>query len=244
MIIGENKIELESTSSTNYYATMLLKKEDVNDGTVIITEFQDSGKGHSGSKWESAPGKNLLFSIILYPNFLKADQHFYISKFISIAICKFVKTYIPETYIKWPNDIFSNNKKICGILIENVIEQSNIKNSIIGIGLNVNQKSFIGDFIATSVFLEIDQKIDLKIAINKLILFLNNEYENLKKLKFKQIDNEYLKLLFRYRQWAYFKKENQTFEGKITGIAKYGELIIKKRNGETFQAGFKEVVFV
>ena len=123
----------------------LLKKKKLLKGTIVYTNYQSAGQGQSGNKWESEDGKNLLISIVLFPSFIKPADQFHISMTISLGICDFLKRYIPGCSIKWPNDIYVNNDKIAGILIENFILGNKIENTIAGIGLNINQDKFSGD---------------------------------------------------------------------------------------------------
>ena len=130
--------------STNSYLQNLLEKgEDVVDN-VVVTDFQTSGKGQGKNVWQSEDGKNLLFSIALDMSFLKAEDQFLLTQIVSVAMINVLKKYLPEEnlFIKWPNDIYFNNKKIAGILIKNEIKGIMLGTSIIGIGLNVNQTSF------------------------------------------------------------------------------------------------------
>jgi BirA family biotin operon repressor/biotin-[acetyl-CoA-carboxylase] ligase len=137
-----------------------------------------------------------------------------------------------------------NGKKICGTLIENVIEQSWIKSSVIGIGLNINQDVFNGSFSATSLYHESGEKRELKEMLQLLVKLLNAGYEQLLNQKYDEIDREYIQFLFRYLEWANYRKEKEVFEGRITGISGFGELIIEDRLGKESKFGFKEVGFL
>ena len=242
--IGHEIISLKQCSSTNEYASQLIKKNNVSNGLVVKTDYQYEGKGHSGSKWESNKKENLIFSIILLPEDFIVDWHFYLSKFVSVAICKCLRKYISNTYIKWPNDIICDNKKICGILIENTIEKKLVKSSVIGIGLNINQNEFSEDVKATSLSLEIGHNIDADIFFNELLNLLNDEFDKLSENNFNDVDNDYITMLFWMNTWNNFRKDGKIFKGKITGISDYGELLIENITGETLKIGFKEVEFL
>ena len=145
MIIGSNLLFFENLPSTNTHAADLLKKNNLPEGTIVYTNYQSAGRGYSGNRWESEDGKNLLISIVLFPSFIKPEDQFYISMAVSLGICDFLKRYIPDCSIKWPNDIYVNNDKIAGILIESSITGNKIEYTIAGIGLNINQEKFISD---------------------------------------------------------------------------------------------------
>jgi BirA family biotin operon repressor/biotin-[acetyl-CoA-carboxylase] ligase len=125
MIIGSNLLFFENLPSTNAHAAYLLKRENLKEGTIVYTNYQSAGKGYSGNRWESEDGKNLLISIILFPSFLKPSDQFLISMTLSLGICDFLSRFIPGCSVKWPNDIYINNDKIAGILIENAIIADN-----------------------------------------------------------------------------------------------------------------------
>ncbi|MBK6281348.1 MAG: biotin--[acetyl-CoA-carboxylase] ligase [Draconibacterium sp.] len=145
MMTGKNTIFLTEVESTNNYANQLVLSKAAEHGTVVLAQYQKKGKGQQGNSWESEPGKNLLASIILFPDFLSAAKQFYLSKIASLSIVDFLKTETSGITIKWPNDIYIDNKKVAGILIENAIKGHNLSSSIIGIGLNLNQELFVTD---------------------------------------------------------------------------------------------------
>lgn len=243
-MIGNKIIKLEQTESTNRYASFLLKNNQIENGTIVRADYQTSGTGHSGSKWESDSGENLLFSIVLTDCHIEIENHFYLSKFVCIALCKYVRDYIPDTYIKWPNDIISNHNKISGILIENSVMQSQIKTSIIGIGLNVNQELFSKKTNATSLKLEIKDQLDLNDILQSMLTYFDNELQLLLDNNFKKLDRQYIDMLFRYNIWAQYKMKDHVFKGKIIDIAPTGELVMENEKGEILYFGFKEIVFL
>ena len=145
MIIGKKIIRYDSLTSTNSFASKLLKYDDPEEGTVIISGYQTNGRGQGTNKWDSEKDINLLFSIILFPELILPYDHNFINIFVSLGICDYLDLYFPGSKIKKPNDIYYGNDKMAGILIENSIIDDLIKSSIIGIGLNVNQTSFSPD---------------------------------------------------------------------------------------------------
>ena len=135
-------IHISETNSTNNYLQTLCARQKVEELTTVVADFQTSGRGQRGNSWESEPLKNLLFSFVLFPDFLEARCQFLISQIISLAIKEELSTYTEDISIKWPNDIYWKEKKICGILIENDLMGRNICQSIAGIGININQEEF------------------------------------------------------------------------------------------------------
>ena len=143
LFIGKKVIYLPSCHSTNSIASELVIKGDAISGQIVITDFQSSGRGQRGNEWESEEGENLLFSIIVNAEFLDPSECFMLNIVTSLALIDTLDEYVNSNIkVKWPNDIYYDQRKICGMLIENYIKSNSIKFSVIGIGLNVNQKSF------------------------------------------------------------------------------------------------------
>ena len=245
MNIGSKYIFRKSLPSTNSYAVKLLKNEKVEEGAVIYTNYQSEGKGHGGSSWESEEGKNLLFSLILYPTTLKPSDQFIISKIISLGICDFIRPFTSKASIKWANDIYINNDKIAGILIEAVLIRDEIENMIAGIGLNINQKIFTGGApnpISLSRVTGVEYNTEE--CLKQLVTHLDKRYQEFLQKKRREIDREYLGNLYRFDKWGEFSDSNGIYEGKIIGIDRSGRLRIEDHRGRTYEYGFKEVTFL
>jgi BirA family biotin operon repressor/biotin-[acetyl-CoA-carboxylase] ligase len=242
---GKNTIFLTEVESTNNYANQLVLSKAAEHGTVVLAQHQIKGKGQQGNRWESESGKNLLASIVLFPNFLFAGKQFYLSKIASLAIVDFLKTETIEISIKWPNDIYVKNKKIAGILIENTVKGQNISSAIIGIGLNLNQEKFVSDAPNPASLMQFSGKdYDIEMVAEIISENLNNWYQKLENGGFNEIDKAYFNLLFRANEWAIFSKQGKQFEARINGIGEFGQLILEERNGMQSEFMFKEVEFV
>jgi BirA family biotin operon repressor/biotin-[acetyl-CoA-carboxylase] ligase len=244
-IIGKNIISLLNVTSTNVYARKLLMEGQPAEGTLVIAGEQSQGKGYGQNRWVSQSGKNLTFTIILYPVFLKASHQFLISKAISLGIVDYLCKYLDDVTIKWPNDIYVDNYKIAGILIENDMIGSYLKSSLIGIGLNINQQSFPGD-IPNPVSLSqvMEQTFSLKKEIRKLSKCLDDRYKLLRQKKDDKINRDYHAKLYRLREFHKFRKEGHQFVARIIGVSDFGQLILEDKNGKTLEFDFKEVEFV
>ena len=138
-------IRLEETTSTNNYLRGLVGKESLPEGSIVVTEYQTAGRGQVGNTWESEPGKNLMFSIILYPDFLPANRQFLISQIAALSVKETLDAYVDGITVKWPNDSYWHDQKICGMLIENDLTGHSLYCSVIGIGININQREFLSD---------------------------------------------------------------------------------------------------
>ncbi len=147
----------KSIDSTNLQAHRELPHAE--EGTVWVADFQTAGRGQRGNSWESSKGENLLFTILLRPDFVPVADQFSISQITALAIVKYLESKGLQPKIKWPNDIYINDKKICGILIEHTLSGANLSASILGIGININQMVFESDAPnPTSLLLELQQR--------------------------------------------------------------------------------------
>jgi BirA family biotin operon repressor/biotin-[acetyl-CoA-carboxylase] ligase len=242
--LGVPLIRLNSVDSTNNYASRLLRQEAVSEGTVILAVHQTYGKGQGGTRWESAINRNLLFSLILRPDFIPAWKQFYLSMCISNGIVEYVASHVEGACIKWPNDIYIRDKKLSGILIENTIMSQNLHTSIVGIGLNVNQCEFSNDLPnPISLTLATGREYDLDEALRDLLEALRKSIGNLYREAYGEIKNSYLNNLWLINNWALFTDGYGEFEGRIADVAETGELVVTRRDGRTVQYDFKEIIF-
>jgi BirA family biotin operon repressor/biotin-[acetyl-CoA-carboxylase] ligase len=245
MIIGSNIISLLNLPSTNTYAANLLKSEVVPEGTIIRTEFQSDGRGQKGNTWESEAGKNLIISIILHPENVAPSDQFLISMMISLGIYDFLKEEFPGCRIKWPNDIYVNDDKIAGILIENSIMDNTILNSIAGIGLNINQKVFLSDAPnPVSMSMITGKEYNCDDCFNALTDSLDKRHAQLKAEDYSNIRSDYKTQLYRLNEWSDFRDSDIVFKGRIVSVNTEGMLMIERQNGKIKGYSFKEVEFI
>lgn len=220
-------IKHDRLTSTSTHIADLLKQQDLEEGTVVLTDYQEAGRGQGSHSWVSNRGDNLLMSMLLYPAFLSASRQFHLSRVVSLAICDVLGTLGIESLIKWPNDILSNKGKIAGILIEHSIAAGNLTHSIIGIGLNLNQDKFPGFPVpASSVRLESGKLSDLGEVGELVESRLLSRYQDLKAGMTGKLEQEYLDKLFKAGEPALFKTDKGTFEGIIKGVNDFGELLV------------------
>lgn len=246
-VIGSSIIRLESVDSTNKFVSDTLAREDYKEGSIVITDHQHSGKGLDKNKWESEKGKNLTFTMVLRPVFLSPGEQFFLNKIIALAVYDFVRSYLPEhmVHIKWPNDIYIENKKVAGILINNTIKGNQFETSIVGIGININQRVFVSDAPnPVSLVNYLTYEADLDECLQVIIRTLNKRYFQLSVRDFDKIDEDYFRDIYRQNEWATFKKGSETFMAKITGVTEYGQLVLETEQGDTLQFEFKEVEFL
>jgi len=219
---------IEETTSTNIFAKDLLKKRQTLP-FAVQAEFQTKGKGQFNKSWESRFGENLLFSIALNVSNIPIEQQFKISQIVAVSIRNIVAQYVQNVSIKWPNDIYVENCKIAGILIENTIIGQQLDSCIVGIGLNINQTIFSQDLPnPTSLKKLTSKEYDRDLIRNKIIdeIFKHfNEIEN--------IGNLYDKYLYRKGELNQFKDEDDSvFLGVILGVDAWGKLQIRLEDNQ------------
>lgn len=243
LFLAKQVISMPTCHSTNEVARDMAQKPDTAEGTVIICDDQTKGRGQRGNSWESVPGKNLTFSILLRPGFLKIQEQFFLNMITSLAVRDTVAHFLPtaEVKVKWPNDILIGNRKATGILIENGINRNRIEYSVIGIGLNVNQASFITPR-ATSLQMESGADLDKQAVFECLIGALEYYYLRLKSGRLRELKAEYLQYLFGFRQKRSYVAEYR-FEGVIEDVTDSGLLVVSDRQGRN-QYDLKEIEFI
>lgn len=219
-------IKLNAIDSTNSYVRQLSLQEKLVDFTIVTAASQTSGRGQMGTTWNTEKGKNLTFSVFKRVSCLENDEQFNISMATSLAIYNALKHFqIPRLAIKWPNDILAENKKICGILIENVIQNSKMTAAIIGIGLNVNQTNFDTLQNASSLKKITGIHYDLNEVLFQIIAQLEKYARLITERSLEQLKMEYESLLFRKDKPSTFEDaEGNLFMGFIQGVADDGKL--------------------
>ncbi len=232
----------KTLESTNQHLQNLLNEGVDIANNIVVTDFQTSGKGQGKNVWQSEDGKNLLFSIALDMNFLKAENQFLLTQIVSVTMIDVLKKYLPEEslFIKWPNDIYFKDKKIAGILIKNEIKGMMMGTSIIGIGLNINQTSFdesLPNPISMKMITGNDYDLEaILIEICETLLSTANSQQ--------PTANNYTDKLYRYKQWASYEHEGAVKEMMIIGYDQFGRLILKEKNDREVVCDLKEISFV
>jgi len=218
---------LPSCHSTNEVAHDLLQA-DAEEGTIVITDNQMAGKGQGGNQWISPPNLNLTFSLILKPSFLVPNQQFLITIAMSLGIKDALEEVVPgEIKVKWPNDIYFDNKKIAGILIENVLRGNSFDSCIVGIGINVNQTLFEDLILATSIKAIIGRTLDLNKELNNFLAAISAYYNKLKGGDFEILRAEYHSSLLGLNESREFTTIDGKFKGIIRGTDEVGRLLIE-----------------
>ncbi|MFT4565745.1 MAG: BirA family biotin operon repressor/biotin-[acetyl-CoA-carboxylase] ligase [Saprospiraceae bacterium] len=239
MQIGQPTYFFESLDSTNIYAASLIANKKPVAGTVIDTAHQTHGHGQKDRRWWSPAGVNITLSVILRPEWLAIERQFLLNVMTSLAITQTIQEYTTKKVeVKWPNDVYVEGEKISGILIQNGIQGKKIQYSIVGIGLNVNQRIWPDDVQnPTSLNLASKAKIDLTQVKQKLFFNLEIEYQIIKSEPDTAIER-YVDLLYKKDISTVFYLGNEEVRGVIKTIDAFGRLIIETNQGNrTFNLG-------
>ena len=243
-----NHLTFQKLDSTNTEAIRLYQKGELTSPTVIHAHYQSNGKGYGDNYWESAAGKNLTFSIACFPRMIEPSEQFILTQIISLSLWAVVTEVIPakKISIKWPNDLYVGNKKIAGVLIQNFVKGNKIDFSVIGVGLNVNQKVFLSDAPnPTSLVIETGKVFDIEVLLKKILQHFAAYKNNLAALSLSgTIRSRYLENLYRFGELKQFKDNEGVFTAKITGINNFGQLMLLTEDGKKRIYGFKEIAFL
>ena len=239
----KNILILDSVDSTNNYAMALLQKTTEEAADMVFALEQTEGKGRRGRQWESHKGENIILSIPLQMQWLPVSRQFELSVAVALGCLDLFTDFIPgKVFIKWPNDIFINDTKAGGVLIENVIKGTLWQWTVIGIGLNINQENFERlNKTATSLKLVTGKRYNVFKLADKLYTFILARIDFLKSGDFEKLLQEYNDHLFAKDKIVKLQKQNIVFETKITGVSSFGELITQDAMERRFS--FDEVDF-
>lgn len=245
----------ETVGSTN--SELAVDKADLPDFATYAAEYQSGGRGQKGNSWHSGKGLNLTFSTLARPEKVNVSEQFSISQAAAMAVVDYLHTLSITATVKWPNDIYVGEKKICGILIENSLEENRITSSIVGIGLNVNQVSF-DESLPNPVSLKLITGIqyDVRKELGSLLETLRNRLSAIESGRYRnRLDIEYMESMFRRGGWYDFermeesdipveKRDGHVFRARILGVASDGRLLLENEAGVVETFAFKEIKYI
>ena len=205
---------------------------------MVWADYQTAGRGQGTNTWESERGKNLTFSILLHPVDLPANRQFLLSMQVSLAICEALGEHIGDLSIKWPNDIYWRNAKIAGILIENSLQGSVIRDSIVGVGLNVNQRQFMSDAPnPISLWQICEHETDREQLLKDILAALD-------RLLGQEVRERYLSMLYRRKGFHPYVDKDGAFMAELEDVEDDGHLLLCDDSGGRRRYAFKEVTFI
>lgn len=234
-------VKFNTTESTNLELRERCISGRCNRGDVVWSLVQTKGRGQQSSQWLSEPSKNLTFSLYEKYDEIKIRNPFLISCIVSLAVKETLEFFgIPKVFIKWPNDILSANRKLCGILIENRIKSSIVHSSIIGIGINVNQVQFKNLSQATSMQLILKKSFDIEQVLNRFLTCFSRKV-NLLRHSEQDIISVYERSLYQLKKRNKFESEKGMFTGSIEGVTTQGFLKVLNKSNQLELFNLKEI---
>jgi BirA family biotin operon repressor/biotin-[acetyl-CoA-carboxylase] ligase len=243
-------IHLNETDSTNRYLQQLCQEagnNKVEEFTTVCADYQTAGKGQRGNSWEAAKGANLLFSFVCYPTFVPIRQQFVLSQLISLGIKETLDEYCSDISIKWPNDIYWKEKKICGILIENDLQGNSIGRCISGIGLNINQEVFLSDAPNPISLKQITGKhYQRETILEKVMQRIEQSYQKLKEdsAYASELATRYAASLFRREGLHCYQDKDGLFNARLVRVEADGRFVLMDEANQERSYLFKEVQYV
>ena len=237
-------IKLDAIDSTNSFLKKKMNNQEIDDFTIVYSQNQFQGRGRTTKEWISEPYKNIAFSLFKKFKRPELEHLFLLNVIVSISILELLKKYsVRHASVKWPNDIIVKNKKISGILIENTIKKNNLINSVIGIGINVNQQKFPDLICATSIINETRISVEIDSLATELTKIISSNF------KFLELNSNFY--LDQYNNKLYNKNRTVVFKnnigkkkvGKIVKVDLSGNLMIMNEKGKIEYFKENEIIF-
>ena len=244
LFVGRQLVWLPQCPSTNSEAQTLVGQNRASEGCTVITGQQTAGRGQRGNLWEAAPGENLTLSVVLRPTFLAAAAQFALSQAVALAAHDWAAALLGESgglalKVKWPNDLYFNDQKLGGILIENTLGGTQIQHSVMGLGMNVNQQQF-GSATAVSLAQLTGRRYPLPAVAAALLECLERRYLQLRAGQVGALRRAYLQVLYRYQETHPFEVAGQLVAGQIVGVDEDGRLAVAIA-GELRRFGLQQI---
>ncbi len=242
--LGKNVISLPECHSTNDLLMDYARLGKAQEGTIVITDYQTVGKGQRGNQWESEPGANLLYSVLLHPRYLDPKSQFYLGLCMALATVNAIEVFVPpqpKLEVKWPNDLYLNDKKLAGILLESSLAGSKVDFVVLGMGLNVRQLNFSNP-MATSL---LNEQLDLQKEelLEEILIQLEKELRVLEAGNYQSILEAYYERLRWMEEEHVYEAQGHQFSGVIKGIDGQGRLLMKVEDHERVY-DIKEIKFL
>lgn len=237
-------IRLENVDSTNRYLKEYTLGSD-EEMTVVVADYQTAGRGQGVHTWESEADKNLLFSMMVHPHWVPVRRQFVLSMVGALALKDALDSYTDGITLKWPNDVYWNDKKISGTLIETTIDSKGIKTCIFGIGVNINQTLFQSDAPnPVSLAQIVGHEVDREEVLQKILEAFGRYYELLRRADYMDVSGIYHLSLYRRKGYHLYEDQDGKFEGAFVEVEDDGHLILHDKKGVIRSYAFGEVKFL
>lgn len=236
-------LKLEEVDSTNNYLN-LHAAELTRPLTLVTAEYQTAGRGQRGNSWESEHGKNLVFSMLVHPK-LPVSHIFTLSEASALAIRDALSAYTDGVEIKWPNDIYWQNRKLAGILIETKLSGKTIADGIIGVGININQQNFLSNAPnPISLFGILGKETDRFKVLDNIVENITANFQLLEQGRYDELHARFMSVLYRRTGFHPYRDEQGHFLAEVMGVEPSGHLILHDTEGKERRYAFKEVEFI
>lgn len=237
-------IRLGEVDSTNRYLKNYHPADD-EQMTVAVADFQTAGKGQGAHTWESEAGKNLLFSIMVHPHWVPVCRQFVLSMAEALAVKDALDSYVEGITLKWPNDVYWNDKKISGTLIETSVDSHGIKTCVFGTGVNINQMEFHSDAPnPVSLAQILGHKVDREEVLRKILAAFDKYYELLRRADYMDVSGIYHLALYRRKGYHRYEDKDGEFDGAFVEVEDDGHLILHDKQGVIRSYAFGEIKFI
>ena len=224
---------------------MLSFGDQIEGMTLVVADQQTGGRGQGENRWESEAGKNLTFSLLCHPRFVKASEQFILSQCMALAIWRSLDKLVEGVSIKWPNDIYIFDRKVSGTLIECDLRGKEIENCIIGVGLNVNQREFRSDAPnPISLVQATGNEQDKEKLLDGILAEFQHLYEEVRAGGSEDVRKEYRQHIYRREGMHRYADVRGEFTAEIADIEPTGHLLLRFENGNTCRYELKEVRFI
>lgn len=212
---------------------------------LLTTDYQTAGRGQRGTSWEADEGCNLLFGFVFHPTTLLATQQFLLSEALALSVRSALSVYAHDIMVKWPNDVYWHDKKICGMLLEHTLLGKHIATTLTGVGININQESFKSDAPnPISLYQIIGRKVSLEELLTHITIAFEKRYLLIKNERCNDLHLEYMNNLYRANGFHEYRDVQGVFKAQIEDISPMGILTLKKEDNTLQRYAFKEVSFV
>lgn len=248
-----SRINLRTVDSTSTFIREMLAEEGTGDVvsandlpgmTLVVADDQTKGRGQAGNSWETEAGKNVIFSLLCHPDFVRPARQFLLSQCIALAVCDTLSQYVDGVTVKWPNDIYVGDKKISGTLIECDLFGKHIRNCIVGTGINVNQEVFVSDAPNPVSLKNITGRdYDREEVLAGVVEKFQTLYEMLREGKEDEVREMYMEKLYRKEGFYKYSDVRGEFMAEIASIEPTGHMNLRFENGNIVRYEFKEVKF-
>ena len=247
-VIKFDVVAFDKLESSNLFIMQDESKHDFTEGTVVWAKSQTSGIGQSGNSWVSEDGKNLTFSVVLHPVFLPVAEQFALHKALSVAVCNTLRQILPQRNdikIKWPNDIYIGTKKVCGILVNNIVSENIYRTAVAGIGLNVNQTNFDASLPnPSSLKIVAGSDFELFDVLEKILQNIGVWYNILKENELNLLDEAYFGQMLNFGEKKTYRYHGTELQATISGVDRFGRLLLQTADNQSLVCDIKELTYI